>query len=119
MKTRIIPFIILLIALLGLPTPARADGIIIPEPPICDPGFCPPHPLPLSQLEIRYHHVDVHIEDQIAVTHVDQVFYNPNDWTIEGTYVFPIPHGATVTNFILWIDGQAVEGEVLEAGEAR
>lgn len=117
MKTRFLPFIFLLITLLGLPIPARADGIIIPEPPICPPGPCPP--LPISQLEIRYHHVNVRIEDQVAVTHVDQVFYNPNDWTVEGTYVFPIPYGATVTNFILWIDGQAVEGQVLEADEAR
>jgi Ca-activated chloride channel family protein len=119
MKTRFLPFIFILIILFGLPSPARADGIIIPEPPICDPGPCPPLPLPISQLEIRYHHVDVRIEDQVAVTHVDQVFFNPNDWTVEGTYVFPIPYGATVTNFILWIDGQAVEGQVLEADEAR
>ena len=119
MKLKMIPFLLVLIAVLGLPAPALADGIIIPDPPICDPGICPPMPLPISQLEIRYHHVDVTIEDQVAVTHVDQVFYNPNDWTVEGTYMFPIPHGATVTNFVLWIDGQAVEGKVLGAEEAR
>ncbi len=119
MKTRFLPLLFVLIALFGFPFPARADGIIIPEPPICDPGPCPPWPLPIAQLEIRYHHVEVRIEDQVAVTHVDQVFYNPNNWTVEGTYVFPIPYGATVTNFILWIDGQAVSGEVLEASEAR
>ena len=34
----------------------RADGIIIPDPPICD--DCP-IPLPMSQLSIRYHHVTV------------------------------------------------------------
>jgi Ca-activated chloride channel family protein len=102
---------------LSLPSPAIADGIIIPDPPICVPGPCPP--IPISQLEIEYHHVDVTIENQIAVTHVDQVFYNPNDWEIEGTYIFPIPIGAVVNEFILWIDGEPVEGEVLEADEAR
>lgn len=111
--------LILLVILISSPTPALADGIIIPIPPICDPGPCPPRPIPISQLEIRYHHVDVTIEDQVAVTHVDQVFYNPNDWTVEGTYVFPIPRGAAVTNFILWIDGQSVEGKILSAEEAR
>lgn len=95
---------------------ALADGIIIPVPPICDP--CPiPHPM--SQLSIRYHHVTVSIKDQIATTHVDQVFYNPNDWQVEGDYVFPIPRGATISNFILWIDGEPVEGEILEAEQAR
>lgn len=98
--------------------PAQADGIIIPEPPICDPGPCR-EPFPVSQLAIEYHHVDVTIENQVAITHVDQVFRNDNDWTVEGTYVFPIPPGASVAEFTLWIDGKAVEGEILEREEAR
>ncbi len=96
--------------------PAKADGIIIPEPPICEP--CP-IPSPMSQLEIRYHHVTVTIDDQIATTHVDQVFYNPNDWDVEGVYIFPIPVEATISDFILWMDGKPVQGEVLDADQAR
>jgi len=119
MKNKIIFTLLFIITLLSFPVPALADGIIIPEPPICDHGLCPPPPHPISQLEIRYHHVDVTIEDQVAVTHVDQVFYNPNDWTVEGIYMFPIPRGAAVTSFVLWIDGQPVEGEILSAEEAR
>ena len=93
-----------------------ADGIIIPDPPICDP--CPiPHPM--TQLSIRYHHVSVSIKDQIATTYVDQVFYNPNDWEVEGDYIFPIPIGATIDNFILWFDDSPVEGKILEADDAR
>jgi Ca-activated chloride channel family protein len=98
---------------------AFADGIIIPDPPICDPDPCPPFPMPVEQLVIRYHHVQVTIRDQVAVTHVDQVFFNPQEWQIEGTYIFPVPVDATVTNFILWIDGKPVEGKVLDADEAR
>ena len=93
-----------------------ADGIIIPDPPICDP--CPV-PTPMVQLSIRYHHVTVSIKDQLAITHVDQVFFNPNEWEVEGDYVFPIPKGAAVSNFTLWIDGQPVEGEILDAETAR
>jgi Ca-activated chloride channel family protein len=73
----------------------------------------------MTQLVIRYHHVDVKIEDQVAVTHVDQVFFNPNDWEVEGTYIFPLPAGAVVTSFTLWVDGKPVDGEVLEAEQAR
>ncbi|NIS79793.1 MAG: VWA domain-containing protein [Anaerolineales bacterium] len=98
--------------------PAEADGIIIPDPPFCDLGPCP-EPFPISQLAIEYHRVDVTIEDQVAVTHVDQVFRNDNDWTLEGTYVFPLPKGALVSEFTLWIDGEPVEGEVLTREEAR
>lgn len=121
MKQRIIPvFILTLIVLvLAYPSRAKADGIIIPDPIICDPGPCPPGPIPIEQLEIRYHHVTVRIQDQVAVTHVDQVFYNPNAYPIEGTYIFPIPSDAVVTAFTLWIDGKAVEGKVLDAEQAR
>ncbi len=94
-----------------------ADGIIIPDPPPCWPDGC--YRPVMELLVIKYHHVEVEINEQVAITRVDQVFYNPNDYTVEGTYTFPLPPGAVVTNFKLWIDGQAVEGKVLEAGAAR
>jgi len=119
MKTKLVTFLLFTLTLLIFPAPALADGIIIPDPPICDPGPCVPMPVPISQLEILYHHVDVTIENQIATTHVDQVFYNPNDWIIEGTYIFPIPLGASINNFTLWVDGQPVEGKIMDADEAR
>lgn len=104
--------------------PVHADGIIIPPqpPPPCDPGrpICPPPPVrPISQLQIKYHHVSVTIHQQVATTHVDQVFYNPNDWPIEGTYIFPLPVEAVISEFTLWVDGKPVQGEVLEAEKAR
>lgn len=126
MRLKAILFIAACLALF-FPATARADGIIIPEPPICDPcppppcpgpWICPP-PTPVAQLVVRYHHVNVAIEDQIAVTHVDQVFYNPNEWAVEGTYIFPLPVDAAVSGFTLWVDGKPVEGEVLDAGQAR
>jgi len=131
MKTRLIFTIVFCLMLLAVAfNPAHADGIIIPTacpleggcpiPPICIPGRCPPPVLrPISQLVIRYHHVDVKINDQLAVTHVDQVFYNPNNWQVEGEYVFPLPADAAVTNFTLWVDGKPVEGKVLDADQAR
>lgn len=117
MKSKfLISLMIMSAALIILYVPVKADGIIIPDPPICDP--CP-IPSPMSQLVIRYHHVTVEIENQIATTHVDQVFYNPNDWAVEGEYIFPIPIDAAVSDFILWIDGKPVQGEILDADEAR
>lgn len=114
-----ISLLVVLISSLLLPASAFADGIIIPDPPPCAGGRCPPEVIPMDQLVIRYHHVTVTIKDQLAVTHVDQVFYNPNDWTIEGTYIFPIPVDAAVSGFTLWVDGQPVEGKVLDASQAR
>lgn len=96
--------------------PVKADGIIVPEP--CQDPDCIVA-LPMEQLSIKYHHVTVKIDNQIAVTHVDQVFFNPNTWTIEGTYIFPLPLDAAVSNFTLWIDGKPVKGRVLDATQAR
>ncbi len=116
MKNRLVYLVAIVFGLTAFfPSAALADGIIVPDPPH-DPA---PGPYPVSQLGIRYHHVTVTIRDQVAVTHVDQVFYNPNDWTVEGTYFFPVPVGATVDKFVLWIDGKAVKGEILDANQAR
>jgi len=103
------------IVLLSLARPVLADGIIIPEPPPL------PEPVPLDEswLTIRYHRVTVTIEDQVAVTHVEQEFLNECDWEVEGTYVFPLPEGAAVSEFVMWVDGKPVEGEILPADEAR
>ena len=89
------------------PKPVFADGFIIPDRPI------------MEQLVIRYHHVDVKITNQLAVTTVDQTFYNPNDWTVEGIYSFPIPKDAGISSFKLWIDGKEVAGKLLDANQAR
>jgi len=98
---------------LGLMSPAGADGIIIVDPP---PGV----DVRLDQsLAIKYHHVDIQIKDQVATTRVDQVFVNDNPWAAEGTYIFPLPQGAAVSDFVMWVDGKAVHGEILEADEAR
>jgi len=42
-------------------------------------------------LAVKYHRVDVVIENQVATTHVDQVFVNLAHFPIEGTYLFPCP----------------------------
>ena len=75
--------IVLLLATVG---PVYADGIIIPEPPRPCPGCPPPPPITkIPNLAIKYHRVKVTIEDQVATTHVDQVFVNESPWELEGT----------------------------------
>ncbi len=115
---RVLVGLLLCLGFLLPAAPALADGIIVPEPPFCGPERCP-GPFPISQLAIRYHRVSVTIQDQVATTHVDQVFRNDNDFTVEGTYVFPLPPGAAVSQFTLWIDGEPVEGKVLTREQAR
>ena len=93
---------------------AAADGIIIPHPP-------PDQPIPWRDipLAIKYHRVDVTIIDQVATTKVDQVFVNEASYPIEGTYIFPLPEGAAISSFDMWVDGQKLEGKLLGRDEAR
>ncbi len=98
---------------LGLTFTARADGIIVPRP---RPGRPAP---PLRSLSIRYHRVMVTIEDGVATTRLDQVFVNDGAEDLEGEYLFPLPEGASVTNYAMWADGRRLEAQVLDADEAR
>jgi Ca-activated chloride channel family protein len=111
---KICSILILMLAALGLAAPAGADGIIIVDPP---------PDVPIVKLDealaIKYHRVKVTITDQVATTRVDQVFVNDNPWTAEGTYIFPLPEGAAVSDFVMWVDGEPIRGEILEADEAR
>ncbi|MGB2990692.1 MAG: VIT domain-containing protein [Candidatus Zixiibacteriota bacterium] len=91
---------------------ALADGFIIPVPP--HPG----KPFPPS-LSIKYHHVDIKIDNQVAQTTVDQVFINNHHRDIEGTYIFPIPTDASISKFSMFVGGEEIKGEILDKDEAR
>ncbi len=112
MKRTVIPLLTALMLLAGA-LPAFADGIIIPPPrppgPITDPIW----------LTIKYHRVNITIDNQVATTRVDQSFVNEGTMVAEGTYIFPLPQGATVSNFIMWVDGQPIQPQILEADDAR
>src|SRR6476659_4092919 len=101
--------------LLGLFSNARGDGFIVIERlmPV------PRGHYPFAPLEVSSHHVEVKIDGQVAVTSIDQEFYNPNDQRLEGTYMFPVPKGAHIDKFSLEIGGKMVDAELLPAEKAR
>jgi len=96
--------------LLLTPAVARAQGVIFPEP---IPEVPNPNPLRVEKLQ-----VEVNINDNVANTHVTQVFRNPYDHQMEGTFVFPLPKEAVISAFSMWIDGEKVAGELLEKEKA-
>jgi Ca-activated chloride channel family protein len=129
MKKKLLLSLVLLAFVLSA-APALADGIII----IIDPPYPYPYPYPwpwpyppywrhkppetVHYIDIKYHHVKVEIDGQVATTYVDEVFANPYTVDVEGTYVFPLPEGAAVDEFSLKVDGVPVDGEMLSADEA-
>lgn len=93
------------------PFPITVDPTI--EPPIVPPRWN------FEGLKIEYQRVDVTIEDQVATTHIEQLFVNDNDWMLEGTYLFPLPEGAAVSQLTMWVNGNPIEAKILEKDEAR
>lgn len=98
-----------LLALLAVSPPPRAEaaGLLI-----ADGGFG-------GQLQIKEHDVKVTINNGIAVTTVTQIFQNMEDRQVEALYTFPVPKGASVANFSMWINGREMVGEVVEKKRAR
>lgn len=135
------PFRILALTMIALgalfllashPTSVSADGLVVidcpsvqtpPLPPPCPPdarcvrppetGNCP------AYLRVKNHNVTVTIENQIARTKIDQVFVNDSEYQLEGTYIFPLPEDATISDFAMYVDGQRLEGKVLDREQAR
>lgn len=101
----------------------NAQGVIIPI--ICDVRPCrPPRPIPQpvplpNVLPVKSIKLDTKINGQIATTHVEQIFRNDTQFTLEGTYFFPIPETASIVEFAIWENGKKLVGEVRSREEAR
>lgn len=105
----------------------RAQGVIVPQP--CVPRRCPspiplprplPRPIPLPRaLPIKSVKIETKITNQVATTRVEQIFRNDTDFTLEGTYFFPIPETASVQEFAIWDGERRLVGEVRSREEAR
>jgi Ca-activated chloride channel family protein len=95
------------LALLAYAGTASAHGIVLP-----DDAKIPP-------LAMTSHKVTIAIEDQVAITKVEQNFRNAAEGHLPATYVFPVPKGAAVNQFTMWVDGKEVKGELIEANKAQ
>jgi len=93
--------------LLLVAMPASAAGLLIPEDK------------KLPPLAMVHHRVDIAIDDQVAVTTIEQAFRNHTDRQLEATYLFPIPKGASVNKFTMWVGETETTGELLDAKKAN
>jgi Ca-activated chloride channel family protein len=98
---------LLLLSALAWLAPACGTGIMLPKGP------------DIPALAIKSHRVKVVISDQVARTQVEQVFLNNTDQQLEATFIFPLPAGASVSEFAMMMNGKRVVGELLEKNRAR
>jgi Ca-activated chloride channel family protein len=85
-----------------------AQGLVLPE------GTRGSDPIALGE-----HRVEAKIQDRLAAVTVEQVFKNRTGLQLEGTYLFPLPEGASVSDFAMTMGGKMVRGEILDADRAR
>jgi Ca-activated chloride channel homolog len=100
---------LLALALIGLAgsTLVRADGLLIPT----DRGLPP--------LSLTFQRIEVAIVGQVATTKVEQSYHNSTDRDLEAEYIFPLPAGASVRDFSMWVGGKRYRGEAIDAPKAR
>ena len=72
-----------------------------------------------TPLKIDRHHIKIGIKNQLTTTKVDQIFVNPNDFEINGMYIFPVPDDAVISKLALSIDGELVSGELLSQEQSH
>jgi len=95
----------------------RAQGIIIPDH--CRPHRPCPQPSARPALPVESITFETTIDGQVATTHVTQVFRNETGQVLEGTYFFPLPDDASISEFAIWDGDRRLAGEVRPRDEAR
>ena len=102
--------LLLCVLLLILHAPARGDsGVLIPR----DKQQPDPAVLSLEEME-----VDIRIEDGDACVFIRQIFANHTANIEEGTYVFALPSGSTVSDFATWDGPVRIPAIILERRRA-
>ena len=100
---------ILALALFGLAgsSPVRAQGLLIPTDQ------------KLPPLSLTSERVKVTIDGPVATTTMHQSYRNRSGRDLEAEFIFPLPPGATVRDFSMWVAGKRFKGEAVEASKAR
>lgn len=108
------------LAMLIIVVAVQGQGIIFPRP--CERPIprCPAPPqVPQQPLKVKSIKFTTKITDQVAVTHVEQVFENDTPFVLEGVYFFPLPENVSITEFAMWDGDKRLVGEVRSREDAR
>lgn len=111
MKRALFTPILSLALIVALTTAAFADGMVVPAEPVV--------PQIRDAFTVEYHVVTVDVDGQHATTHVDQKIKNVSGGLAQAIYMFPVPRGANIAQFSMFIGEQEMQGEMMEAEKAK
>lgn len=72
-----------------------------------------------THLELESLSVRVLVEDSHTRTEVDHVFRNQSEQPAEAVFDFPLAPRATFSGLSIWVNGEEIQGEVVEQQRAR
>jgi Ca-activated chloride channel family protein len=98
----------------GPADPARAPGMGTLEARVPDEVGQARWPLVIRRLDVQ-----VQVIGELAITEVQEVFFNPASETVEGLYRVSVPENAVLERFAVDRNGSLVDGYVREEAQAR
>lgn len=107
LANRLVPALVLLYPI-WLAAGSQAQGILYPRPEIRYQPFY-----------VKNLRVNTVITDAVAETSVEQTFVNNSGADQEGTYLYPLPEGASPTSFTMTVGDKTMEPRILTKDEAR
>ncbi len=106
MRTHL-PILMIVLIFLWTAISVQAAGLLIPTD------------RSLPPLALQSQTIKVAIDGQIAQTTIEQAYMNATSHVIEAEYVFPLPSGAAVSDFSMWIGDKKLKGETIPAAKAK
>jgi Ca-activated chloride channel homolog len=106
-KRNVLWMLMLVLSFAGI---AHADGMLVP---IDD------EVMVQGSWAVKYHRVDIEVDEQLASVTIEQEFVNTGSGMIEVEYLFPVPPGAGIDSLTLTVNDEAFAAEMLPADQAR
>ena len=73
----------------------------------------------VEPFKIERYHINATINNQLAVTKIEQTIINPMDFEVSGQYIFPVSDDVALSNFALSINGEPFTGRLLPPHESH
>jgi len=103
-------FLVCILILMVMTQDVSAVGVLFCRPRWSDQQY--------QKMWIKSVQTTVEIQDQIAVTHLDQIFVNELTTSVETVFIFPLPENAVITELVYWFNGQRYVASIRERQEA-
>ncbi|MDF1843948.1 MAG: VIT domain-containing protein [Rubripirellula sp.] len=117
----------LVLLAIWMPSAAVGQGFLISPAPNHQHRLPRPMPRPMPQptpqsgflYDVTKLEIDASIRGQVAEVQVAQTFHNCSGRTMQVKFVFPLPYDGAVDQMTFLVDGEELEGRLVEADQAR